>query len=195
MLPMTAMPIAPPVWRVVSLTAEPTPALPSGSEPMIDSVAGAVVSPTPTPSSNLTAAPATNDDMTVFDAYSSIAAEVMTIPVTTTRLVPQRNTNRGAFGAATIIPIATGIAISPDFRGEYPSTNWKYCVRMNVEPNTANVTSVTVTDAAENRGFSKKRRSSIGSRVWSSHAAKRPPHSMPTAKPIRTLVAVHPASG
>ena len=36
---MTATPSAPPTWRVVSFTAEPTPALASGSEPMIDSVA------------------------------------------------------------------------------------------------------------------------------------------------------------
>ena len=44
---MTATPSAPPTWRVVSFTAEPTPALPSGNEPMIDSVAGAIVSAMP----------------------------------------------------------------------------------------------------------------------------------------------------
>ena len=46
-LPMTATPTAPPIWRVVSFTAEPTPALASGSEPMIESVAGAIVSAMP----------------------------------------------------------------------------------------------------------------------------------------------------
>ncbi len=45
---MIATPSAPPTWRVVSFTAEPTPAFASGSEPMIDSVAGAIVSPMPT---------------------------------------------------------------------------------------------------------------------------------------------------
>ena len=44
---MMATPSAPPTWRVVSFTAEPTPALPSGNEPMIDSVAGAIVSAMP----------------------------------------------------------------------------------------------------------------------------------------------------
>ena len=44
---MTATPSAPPTWRVVSLTAEPTPAFARGSEPMIDSVAGAMTSPMP----------------------------------------------------------------------------------------------------------------------------------------------------
>ena len=47
MLPRTATPSAPPTWRVVSFTAEPTPAFASGSEPMIDSVAGAIVRPMP----------------------------------------------------------------------------------------------------------------------------------------------------
>jgi hypothetical protein len=50
MLPNTATPSAPPTWRVVSFMAEPTPALASGSEPMIDSVAGAMVKPMPMPS-------------------------------------------------------------------------------------------------------------------------------------------------
>ena len=50
-LPTIATPNAPPIWRVVSFTAEPTPALASGNEPMIDSVAGAIVSAMPKASS------------------------------------------------------------------------------------------------------------------------------------------------
>ena len=42
-----ATPSAPPTWRVVSFMAEPTPALSRGSEPMIDSVAGAIARPMP----------------------------------------------------------------------------------------------------------------------------------------------------
>ena len=44
---MTATPSAPPTWRVVSLMAEPTPARPAGTAPMIDAVAGAMVRPMP----------------------------------------------------------------------------------------------------------------------------------------------------
>ena len=44
---MMATPSAPPIWRVVSLTAEPTPAFSRGSEPMTDSVAGAITMPMP----------------------------------------------------------------------------------------------------------------------------------------------------
>ncbi len=47
-LPMTATPRAPPTCRVVSLTADPTPAFSRGSEPITDSVAGAIVMPMPT---------------------------------------------------------------------------------------------------------------------------------------------------
>src|SRR5262249_50565806 len=49
MLPRTATPSAPPVWRVVSFTADPTPARPGGSDPMIDSVTGDTVIPIPMP--------------------------------------------------------------------------------------------------------------------------------------------------
>src|SRR5579884_4479252 len=46
---MIATPSVPPVRRVASLTAEPTPALARGTTPMIASVAGALVSPIPVP--------------------------------------------------------------------------------------------------------------------------------------------------
>ena len=44
-----ATPSAPPTCRVVSFIAEPTPAFASGSEPMIDSVAGVIASAMPVP--------------------------------------------------------------------------------------------------------------------------------------------------
>ena len=45
--PITAMPMAPPTSRVTSFTAEPTPALARGSEPMIDEVDGGMISAIP----------------------------------------------------------------------------------------------------------------------------------------------------
>ena len=53
MLPITATPRVPPRIRVASLIAEPTPALARGTAPMIDSVAGALVSPIPEPISTI----------------------------------------------------------------------------------------------------------------------------------------------
>ena len=46
---MMATPSAPPISRVVSFIAEPTPAFSRGSDPMIESVAGAIARPMPTP--------------------------------------------------------------------------------------------------------------------------------------------------
>ena len=48
-LPIRATPRVPPTSRVVSLTAEPTPAVLELIAPMMDSVAGALVKPMPTP--------------------------------------------------------------------------------------------------------------------------------------------------
>src|SRR5262245_12179122 len=68
MLPRTATPSAPPVWRVVSFTADPTPARPGGSDPMIDSVTGDTVIPIPMPYTSRTVNPSANDDMIVSEA-------------------------------------------------------------------------------------------------------------------------------
>ena len=53
MLPSTATPSVPPMSRVASLTAEPTPARLRLTTPMIASVAGAEVSPMPSPYSTI----------------------------------------------------------------------------------------------------------------------------------------------
>ena len=55
-LPSTATPSAPPSSRVVSFTAEPTPALCNGSDCMIAPVDGAVVMPMPSASTTSRAA-------------------------------------------------------------------------------------------------------------------------------------------
>src|SRR5438067_1098249 len=85
-------------------------------------------------------------------------------PATTTRFVPTFCTKRGARGAASINPSATGVSIAAAFNGEYPCTNWKYCVSKNVDATSAKNVMVIVADAAEKRGFLKKCTSSIGSR-------------------------------
>src|SRR5262249_18120141 len=68
MLPRTATPSAPPVWRVVSFTADPTPARPGGGDPMIDSGTGDTAIPTPMPDTSPTANPSANDDRIVSEA-------------------------------------------------------------------------------------------------------------------------------
>src|SRR5215475_11217660 len=99
---MTATPSAPPTWRVVSFTAEPTPALPRGNEPMIDSVAGAMVRAMPL------AINAWRHTMSgqygllaLSDAHDTSPAVTISSPVVTTSLVPMRCTNRALSGDST----------------------------------------------------------------------------------------------
>ena len=48
-VPITAMPSEPPTCRIALITAEPTPALSTGTEPIAAAVVGAIVSPIPRP--------------------------------------------------------------------------------------------------------------------------------------------------
>src|SRR4051794_37464998 len=98
-----------------------------------------------------------------------------------------RSTQRGASGAASISPTATGVSITPDFKGLYPRMNWKYCVSRNVEANSAKYVIVIVADAAEKRGLRKNFTSSIGRGVYASHAANAARNSAPTTMPMTTL--------
>ena len=72
-LPTIATPRVPPSWRVVSLTAEPTAALSADSDPMIASVAGAVVNPRP--------ARRTNCGRPTADRLPAEAIQLDTIPI------------------------------------------------------------------------------------------------------------------
>ena len=109
---MTATPSAPPTWRVVSFTAEPTPALPSGSEPMIDSVAGAIVSAMPHAMSTMPP-----DDVGPVRRWSTLSdaqrhetsGDHEQSPVPTTSFVPMRSHEpRAQRRRRTIIAAANG---------------------------------------------------------------------------------------
>src|ERR1700737_4775744 len=72
---------------------------------------------------------------------------------------------------------------------------WKYWVRRKVEPKSAKKTSVMVAEAAEKRGFLKKRTSSMAEGDRRSQPANRVRLTPPTAKPASTTGADHPLSG
>ena len=112
-LPTIATPRVPPSSRVVSLTAEPTPALSADNEPMIDSVAGAVVRPRPPPSISICVAISRYGvAASAVDAHARPAAK-MARPATTTAVVPIRSTIRGPTMLATAIEMATGSSRTP----------------------------------------------------------------------------------
>src|SRR3954469_13400922 len=194
-LPRIATPRAPPIWRVVSFIAEPRPAFASGNEPMIDSVAGTIAVPMPTP--RITRAISTwgSPDVTVIvPRYPSPIATAV-IPNATSTLLPKRSTNRPASGAVTISTSAMGATRMPACNGVYPSTNCRYCVKKNNDPNSAKNTKTMEMFAAVNRGFSKNVTSSIGWSLRSSQIAN--VASTISAKPKPTIVCgdVHPCDG
>ena len=75
----------------------------------------------------------------------------------TIAFVPKRATRNELVGALTMSATATGISAAPAWSGLKPSTNWMYWLRKKIDPNRAKNTNVTAIDAAENRGFLKKR--------------------------------------
>ena len=107
------------------------------------------------------------------------------MPVTTTRFVPNHCTALDDSGAMTISANANGSVRSPASNALYPSTNCRYCVARKMKPNRAKNTSVTFTLAAVNRGLAKNRTSSIGSSMRRSHHTNVISESAATAKPAR----------
>src|ERR1700738_1487287 len=73
--------------------------------------------------------------------------------------------------------------------------NWKYWLSRNAEPNSAKKTSVIVAEAAEKRGFLKKRTSSMGAGDRHSHTANDAKNTTPTARQTSTTGDDQPLSG
>ncbi len=154
---------------------------------MIESVAGAIANPIPTPMITSTTATRSYPLVTVMREKTSSARPTRPSPAATTTLVPIRATSLALTGAATISAAATGRRQAPDSSAEYPSTNCRYWLMKNIDPNIAKNTSVIDTDAAVKRGFLKKVTSRIGWSVWRSHRMNDPssttaaaPHPMIT---------------
>ena len=102
----------------MSLTAEPMSARSGGSEPMIDSVAGAPASPMPTPMKTIAIASRPYPVLVVTVAAIARPVANINIPAVTTRLVPKRATSFDDSGAATIIAPAYGSMRTPAADGE-----------------------------------------------------------------------------
>src|SRR4051794_39592370 len=113
MLPRMAMPSAPPSSRVVSLTAEPTPALLSGTDDMIAPVAGGIVNAMP-PASNMSASMITRYGVSgARNAMITNPAAIPEKPVATTRFSPSRATSPALRGATMNIMSANGNVAMP----------------------------------------------------------------------------------
>src|SRR5690606_40389890 len=161
-LPRTAMPSAPPTSRVVSFTAEPTPALSSGSELMMAAVAGAIVLAIPEDMMTRDAAywryelsgPSSESDP------RPIATSVRPRPMTLRR--PKRWTSASLLGATMTMVAADGRMASPAWSGVNAFTSCRYWVEIKNVPNIARNTRKIAAAPTLNRGSAKKRIGSIG---------------------------------
>src|SRR3954451_2163430 len=116
--PNTATPTAPPIWRVVSFTAEPTPAFSRGSDPMMESVQGAMTLAIPNPNSMVTAI--TWNTLLVGSKVTNSARAKVTIssPNVTMTLLPIFWTQTFDSGAKIMITAACGSNTAPAFTVE-----------------------------------------------------------------------------
>ena len=114
---MMATPRAPPTWRVVSFTAEPTPALASGSDPITESVAGAITSPIPAARITNRHAMSKYAVSTRSPVINRSARAASPRPSATVNFEPKRSTTRELVGATTIIVTAYGNRRMPDSSG------------------------------------------------------------------------------
>src|SRR4051794_25684704 len=112
-LPTTATPSVPPSSRVVSLTAEPTPARSGGNEPMIDSVAGAVTRPSPPPIPSMATTTTRYGELAAVTAATRKPEAIKPSPAPTTRFEPNRRTSSGDTGAVSAVKSANGTVCTP----------------------------------------------------------------------------------
>jgi hypothetical protein len=97
----------------VSFIAEPTPAFSRGSEPMIDSVAGARIWAKPTASTHMISTTLIVGESAVNGVMRSRPNAAIDMPVAITILLPKRWTHRGESGARIISTIACGNRTAP----------------------------------------------------------------------------------
>src|SRR5579864_4870407 len=167
--PITATPSVPPSSRVVSLTADPTPALAVGSAPMMASVAGPMVRARPAAISVIEAMTGPQyAESTLRVAATANPALMISSPPATTILVPIRFMTAIAAGDTAPVTTANGRVATPALSGSYPWTSWKYWVIRNMNPNSPKKASAIAPLAAENLALVNSRTSSIGSgrRAW-----------------------------
>ena len=112
------MPSAPPSSRVVSLTAEPTPALSSGTVLMISLVAGAAVMLMPAPSTANAAAITTYGVSGVSTVRMPKPPATITSPRAITGAAPYRAASVALRGDSATNMIGSGNSATPASSGE-----------------------------------------------------------------------------
>ena len=134
----------------------PDPGALRGSEPMIDSVAGSRrQAQSGTEQHHGEAEPRVPAGRVIVAASSETRRE-RHHPGDDDTLGTEMLASFGENGAISIIAPANGRVRSPAANGEYPSTNCRYCVERNTNPNSAKNTNMMVALAAVNRGVAEE---------------------------------------
>src|SRR5665647_2918903 len=111
--PTIATPRAPPTCLVTSFIADATPALAGGTEPITESVAGAITEPIARPSTNHQTTIGQTESPGVPNTVAHRTSASKAMPTATTRFVPNLATRRLLLVALSISPSASGIIVPP----------------------------------------------------------------------------------
>src|SRR4029078_9251624 len=112
-VPMIAMPSEPPTWRMLLITAGPTPALSTGTDPIAAAVVGAIVIAIPNPPASRPGRMFQNDDCASIVPNRSSDPVSSVIPATIGQRGPIRSLNRPANGATRMISSVIGRNVAP----------------------------------------------------------------------------------
>ena len=122
--PMTAIPSEPPTWRPLFRTAEPTPALSTGTEPMAAAVIGVITIAMPKPPMRSPGRMSQKFEVASSREKMSSEIERSSIPPATSQREPTRSEYFPAMGATRMIRTVIGRKDAPVWTAEKPSTFW-----------------------------------------------------------------------
>ena len=110
---MIAIPSEPPTWRMLLMTAEPTPAFATGTAPIAAAVVGAIVVASPKPPTSRPGRMFQKDELasSVPKRISETASRV--IPAPMSQRAPTRSEKRPAIGATRMIRTVSGRNVAP----------------------------------------------------------------------------------
>ena len=116
-------------------------------------------------------------------------------PVPTTRLTPNFETNLSLLAAAGINPKGSGKKRIAASNGEYPLTNWKCNICINMNENITKNARLIATSPTEYPLLEKKDIGNIGCGVLFSHLMKTISEIIPITKAAITSLLSHPRLG
>ena len=116
--PITAMPREPPTWRMLLITAEPTPAFATGTEPIAAAVVGVITSAMPKPPTSRPGRMFQKLEPTLRVEKSKSDAVRRSIPTPISQREPTLSERRPAWGATRMIRHVIGRKVAPVRMGE-----------------------------------------------------------------------------